>query len=535
MHSSQFVVRTQPLPQGRELSSPLLLTRRFSAGEVLAGKYRLDRLVGEGAMGEVWLGENVLLEMPVALKLLRRETFRDGGTLPGVPEALSDRLIVEARTTAKLLHAGIVRILDFGTDRGYPFLVLERLDGEDLRARLTREGPMPQADAVRLVLPIIDAVHFAHTHGIVHRDLKPENVFLVVDEAGRLEPKVLDFGVASLRSTEVSGAFFVAGTLPYMAPEQLEGRTDADHRVDVYAVSVMLLELVTGKHPFDAANALQPSADAAFFVPAQVGALDLLWQADPKHLAPKLADILVRGLAPSPRDRWASMRVFGQALAEWLLQRGVEDDVRGRSLRSHWLDDGVDVVFPIEGQAEPLPAPTPPARPVTAFVDDPIVVPKKRSWAGLGAVGAIVVAALLSVAVAFDVTSPTAVRDRFVHLTPALQAAPAPSPEDAVPEPGAAPVAAAIEVTDLPDAAPPAPSAAAGPKVVSAQSSPARSPMARKAPPRRAASAVRAERSVSTTSRDWGLDTQVRSESPAQVEPAAPRTAARPPYLPDGI
>jgi serine/threonine-protein kinase len=545
MHSSQSVVRTQVLPQLVDISTPIPLVRRFSEGDVLGGKYRLDRLVGEGAMGEVWLGENVLLELPVALKLLRREAFRDGGALGGAQDALADRLIVEARTTAKLVHPGIVRILDFGTDRGYPFLVLERLEGEDLRERLTREGALGQLEAVRLILPVIDAVHFAHGHGIVHRDLKPENVFLAVDHAGGIEPKVLDFGVASLslRATDANGGF-VAGTLPYMAPEHLQGRADADHRVDVYSITVMLLELITGRRPLQPANALRPSADDAFFLPRELGAIDVLWQADPRVLAPKLANILARGLAASPHDRWASMRVFGQALAEWLLERGVEDDVLGRSLRSHWLDDAQDVVFPVEVAEAPTPV-----RRAVAFVDDPIVLPKKRSWAGLGAVGAILIAGALSTAVAFDVTSLGAIRERLGLTDQVRLADEIPVPigadveeEAVVPAPMlalAAPAPAAINVVDLPDAAAPGPEASAASATATQEASPAKRPVARKAFVRRATRAPRVDpppvERTATAAPEWGLEEADPVGSNPYVEPAPPPPEKPQEYMPDGL
>jgi serine/threonine-protein kinase len=406
----------------REVSIPIPLLRRFRAGDLLAEKYRLERRIGEGAMGEVWLAENVVLEMPIAVKLLRRSAFeQDGdtnGSLGAFPEELAGRLMHEARATAKLIHPGIVRTLDFGRHRGYPFLVLERLEGEDLRARLDREGTFTQTEAVRLVLPVIDALQFAHARGVVHRDLKPENVFLATDETGRSVPKVLDFGVAVLHA---STPVFVAGTPAYMAPEQREGRDDADHRVDVYAVAVMLLEMITGHRPLEARDASEASREAAFFASETKDAVAVLWEADPHLVSPPLADILMRGLAPNPHHRWATMRAFGEALAEWAVERGLEDDASGMSLRSHWLGEhGVDEIandIPVD-LLEPAPEP---ARPIF-FADDPVVLPKKRSWAALGALGTIVGAAALSLAMAFNVTSFDALRARLApRATPVSQ------------------------------------------------------------------------------------------------------------------
>jgi len=505
MQTAPDVIQTRTRRGLRDHSIPIPLLRRFRCGDVLAEKYRLECLIGEGSMGEVWLAENIALEMPVAVKFLRRSGIDGTSPLDLLAEVASQQLVLEARATAKLVHPGIVRTLDFGTDRGYPFLVLEHLQGEELRERLDREGRLPAIEASRLVLPVLDAVEFAHAHGIVHKDLKPENVFLVTDDTGLVRPKVLDFGLSVLE-TEARG--LVAGTPAYMAPEQrTAGPTDL--RVDVYAASVMLLELVIGQRPSDAPPA-SFSREAGFFAGDAATAIDLLWAADPTLVPPTLANILVRGLAPEPDDRWPSLAELGRAIARWLIDRGVEDDAAGLSLRSHWLgpngrepEISVDLVEP---EAEILtdlgvaPAPQPRAElalPAPYFGEDPIVVPKKRhAWAALGAVVAIVAAATVTASMASGVTTVDAFRSRVIdpwtsHASPRAPLA----ADDATAAPAVnrantdatevigqevpAKVATAATAVDAPAPTPTIPSSRAADAPRAAPAAPAKHPMPR--------------------------------------------------------
>src|SRR5215471_19198811 len=145
----------------------------YEPGALIVGKYRLERMLGEGGMGSVWAAHHVLLDTTVAIKLIRADTNR---------QELAPRLIQEARAAAKLGHPGIVRVFDVGqTVEGDPFIVMELLEGESLNQRLVREHRLSAIDAARLLLPIADALRAAHAKGIVHRDIKPDNVFLVHD------------------------------------------------------------------------------------------------------------------------------------------------------------------------------------------------------------------------------------------------------------------------------------------------------------------------------------------------------------------
>src|SRR5580692_6500343 len=158
----------------------------YLAGDIIAQKYRLTRVLGEGGMGAVWLARNLKLDVDVAIKLIRREL--------ATAEA-SRRLLQEARAAARIGHRSIVRVFDFGeTELDDPFIVMEVLSGESLRSLLERKGRrLPATNAVRTLLPIASALCDAHAAGIVHRDLKPENIMLVPDTSGGVVPKLVDF------------------------------------------------------------------------------------------------------------------------------------------------------------------------------------------------------------------------------------------------------------------------------------------------------------------------------------------------------
>lgn len=300
------------------------LVTRYEAGATLSGKYQLEALLGEGGMGAVWRARNVLLDLPVAIKLVRADLNRD---------EFRARLQLEARAAAKLGHSSIVRVFDVGeSELGDPFIVMEHLRGETL-AHLISRGRVPATRAVQLLLPIIDALAAAHARGIVHRDLKPDNVMIAVEEQ-RVCPKILDFGIAKLtdprdadlKLTEVGA---VVGSPEYMSPEQARGRDDIDASTDTWSTCVVLYETVTGCPPFSASNcnALLRSIVEDAPKPLAEHALQEseLWQ------------ILERGLRKDREQRYAKISELGYALASWLSSRGVTEDACGSSLESKWL------------------------------------------------------------------------------------------------------------------------------------------------------------------------------------------------------
>ncbi len=213
--------------------------------------YEIRSLLGEGGMGAVYLAEHPMIGRKVAIKILKRELAED--------PVLVQRFFNEARAANAIGHPNIIDIIDVGQiEGGLPYLIMEFLDGESLAEFLRRKGRLPAALAVDLVAQAASALAAAHDKGIVHRDLKPDNLFLVKDPTGSPRPKlkVLDFGIAKLRKelsgegvTTTSGS--VMGTPPYMSPEQCMGiTTEIDQRTDVYALGIILYELVCGRPPF---------------------------------------------------------------------------------------------------------------------------------------------------------------------------------------------------------------------------------------------------------------------------------------------
>ncbi len=296
----------------------------YRAEDVIAQKYRLIRLLGEGGMGAVWLARNLKLEVEVAIKLIRHEL---------ATAETSRRLLQEARAAARIEHVSIVRIFDFGeTELGDPFIVMEVLTGESLRDVLEQRGRLTAANAVRTLLPIASALTEAHASGIVHRDLKPENIMLVPDKSGGAIPKLVDFGIAKFRrgdgGDDLAAGNLVVGTPDYMSPEQAGGRDEVDEATDVWALGVILYEALTGHVPFGGAT-----------YPALIFAI-MAEEPPPTHeqLAgdAELWGILQGALAKRSGGR-PSMRAFGMMLAEWALARAIESDIAGTSLAAHWI------------------------------------------------------------------------------------------------------------------------------------------------------------------------------------------------------
>lgn len=219
-------------------------------GEVLGGKYRLEKEIGRGAMGTVWSAVHLTLGQRVAIKLIAAEHAH------GVEAR--QRFSNEAKAAARLRSRYVVQVYDDGeTAWGNPYIVLEYLDGETLEQRLERERDMPLNDAVRVTRHVARALAKAHAHGIVHRDLKPANVFLTRnedDEVGWIA-KVLDFGIAKLEEQGVSSTTktgTLLGTPLFMSPEQVRGASSVDARSDLYSLGVLFYNMMTGQYAFNA-------------------------------------------------------------------------------------------------------------------------------------------------------------------------------------------------------------------------------------------------------------------------------------------
>jgi serine/threonine-protein kinase len=291
----------------------------YATGDVIASKYRLVRMIGKGGMGVVWEAHSDALDIRVAIKL--------------IPSTLSNaedqkRLIYEAQAVARLVDPAIVRVFDCGkTSRGEPYVVMELLVGHDLASRLDERGRLLPVEAVRTLLPIIRALGIAHDANIVHRDVKPENVFLTKTASGEEQPKLLDFGLAKVdlswdkRLTHAGAAM---GSPCYMSPEQARGE-EVDRRADLWAFCVVLYETISGQLPFDGDtyNAIMYSILSAPVLSLPELSID----------EPELWGILSRGFERDRELRWQTSAELLGALSDWLIERGIFQDISGVSLR----------------------------------------------------------------------------------------------------------------------------------------------------------------------------------------------------------
>jgi serine/threonine protein kinase len=209
-------------------------------GTVLSGRYRLKAKLGSGGMSTVYLAIDETLDRPVAVKVMHREISEE-------PEQL-ERFRREARAVAKLSHPSVVAVIDAGEDGGHPYIVFEYVEGENLKQRIRRLGPLDPPEALAYAIEIASGLSVAHDRRMVHRDVKPQNV--LIDAEGRA--KVTDFGIArQLEQQGVTDTGRVLGTTDYVSPEQAMGH-GVDERSDVYSLGVVLFEMLTGEVPFSA-------------------------------------------------------------------------------------------------------------------------------------------------------------------------------------------------------------------------------------------------------------------------------------------
>lgn len=271
-------------------------------------RYQVERLLGAGGFGSVYRARHVHTDATVALKLLKRSLGADQGML--------ERFLREARAAAAVGSEHIVRVMDAGQSaEGQAFLALEYLEGMDLKDLALREGPLPAMRVVMLVLQVLDGLDAAHARGIVHRDMKPANVFVLRrrDERGteRDFVKLLDFGISKMHGDGAGSGLTMTGvamgTPSYMAPEQFFDARSVDARADLYSVSAMLYELLSGKLPFDA------ESYAHLIVKVRTEQPVPLQQLAPQVPVP-LAQVVMVGLAKEAHQRWQTAKELGQAL-----------------------------------------------------------------------------------------------------------------------------------------------------------------------------------------------------------------------------
>jgi serine/threonine protein kinase len=280
--------------------------RRFEPGTVLADKYRLDALLGEGGMGTVYQATHLLLKAPVAIKVIDREVSSGDVALA--------RFMREAQAAASLRSPHVVQVLDYGSAEGSPFMVMELLEGENLAQRIERVGRLAPRETYRVMSHVARAVAKAHEAGIVHRDLKPDNVFLVHNEGDQLA-KVLDFGVAKVEATALGGGSHtrtgsLLGTPYYMSPEQAQGNKEVDFRSDLWALGVIAFECLTGKRPF--------FSDGLGDIVLQICVRDIPRPSNVSEVPAGFDDWFAHATQRDPNQRFQSARELSEALREAL-------------------------------------------------------------------------------------------------------------------------------------------------------------------------------------------------------------------------
>jgi len=273
------------------------------------GRYEIRERLGEGGMAVVYKAHDTRLERDVAVKVIRTERL----TLETMGKTLK-RFEREAKALAKLTHPNIVPITDYGEHDGKPYLVMPYLPGGTLKQQL-KGKPMPWEEAVRLLIPIARALHYAHQQGIIHRDVKPSNI--LITQSG--EPMLTDFGIAKIlldteETADLTGTGLGVGTPEYMSPEQFQGK-GVDARTDIYSLGVVLYEMITGRKPY------QADTPAAVLIKQVTEALPR-----PRSFIPELPDevekVLLKALARNKEDRYQDVSEFSNGLEALSMEIG---------------------------------------------------------------------------------------------------------------------------------------------------------------------------------------------------------------------
>jgi serine/threonine-protein kinase len=265
-----------------------------------AGPYRLDVVLGMGAMGVVYEAEHQQTGEKAAVKLLQADPEND--------EYLLERFARERDISRQLRHPNLVRVFDVGQlDDGAPYIAMELLIGEDLAARLRREGSLPVPDVVKLAEETAEGIQYAHEAGVIHRDLKPHNIFLTRDGRGAQRWKILDFGISKLRTSDATLTHeAIVGTPSYMSPEQAKG-VAVDHRSDLFSMASVLYRALTGRPAFSGPNTPQILFDVVYRNPDRPSF-------GIQGLSRDIEYVLAIGLAKDPDKRFQNAIEFASAL-----------------------------------------------------------------------------------------------------------------------------------------------------------------------------------------------------------------------------
>ncbi|HEY6561208.1 MAG TPA: protein kinase [Polyangiaceae bacterium] len=278
---------------------------RLNPGDLIGGKYRISRLIGDGGMGAVYEARHEVLGSKVALKFLHSDLTKKPG--------LASRFLQEAKVSASIQSPHVTRVTDVDTaSDGAPYLVMELLSGESLQRVLDRQSKLPRDQAIDFALQVLSGLESAHALGVVHRDLKPDNVYVTPSSGGPVL-KLLDFGIAKLKESNefqrgLTRPGALMGTPEYMAPEQLYAAERVDHRADLYSLGAMLYEMLTGQRPAYGEDAAQIIGQVA------AGRIKPITDYDPT-LPATLVDVVRRALAPDKAQRFQSAFEMRVALA----------------------------------------------------------------------------------------------------------------------------------------------------------------------------------------------------------------------------
>jgi eukaryotic-like serine/threonine-protein kinase len=367
----------------------------LSTGEIVDGKYRIIRLIGEGGMGAVYEGENTRIHRRVAIKVLHA----------GVAETAEavQRFEREAQAAGRIGSEHIVEVLDLGNlASGDRYMVMEFMDGDSLSTRIQNKGRITPVDLYPIAHQLLAALHAAHTAGIIHRDLKPDNVYLLKARSGVADfVKLLDFGISKFNQLSGDSGFSmtrtgaVMGTPYYMAPEQAKGAKDMDHRVDLYATGVILYESVTGQVPFNADTFNELLFKIVLEEPRPIEQLV-------PNIDPNFASIINKAMAREPSSRFQSAKDFQEALEKWASGAGAEltNALKLAAPKPSTEGTGQFARQPAQAQAPLLGTGTPGSWSNTGGIAAQVEAPQKKSKAGLlAALGAVAVIAVIGAVV----------------------------------------------------------------------------------------------------------------------------------------
>jgi serine/threonine-protein kinase len=271
------------------------------------GRYRVEELLGTGAMGEVYRAHDPAIDRMVAIKVVRPELVAGASGAQ-----LLERFRREARAAGRRFHPNIVAIWDFGDDNGMPFLVMELVEGRSLDQVIKSSGSLEPRRSVAVITQVLSALGFAHENGIVHRDIKPSNIMVLPDD----RVKVADFGIARIEASEFTIVGDLLGTPAYMAPEQLSG-SPIDHRTDLFAAGVILFEMLTGVKPFRGKSITEIMSLMETRGPEDIRALN-------PSVPEALKHVIIKSVSFDLAQRYADAAALSKALAEALPQMAAE-------------------------------------------------------------------------------------------------------------------------------------------------------------------------------------------------------------------